>query len=71
MHSNSKTSPKSCSCTQCRRGKGSEPGKHRMKLDERAFRHAANAQTRLFPCLKGDLDDYDTPSPAPKGNFYD
>ena len=32
---------KSCSCTQCKRGKSSKFGQCLMKLEERAARHAA------------------------------
>lgn len=34
-----KQTPKSCSCSQCKRGKSSRYGKKMMQHDERAFRH--------------------------------
>lgn len=36
-----KATPKSCSCEQCTYGKRTEPGKRKLKVAERAFRHAS------------------------------
>lgn len=58
-----KMTPKSCSCTACRHGKGSTVGKLRMRLAERAFRHASNRAIR-----QGTETD---PLPAPKGGHFD
>lgn len=63
-----KQSPKSCSCQQCKFGKGTRAGKKEMKCDERAFRHGQNTQTRK--AMLNDLEEADI-SAAPKGNYYD
>lgn len=56
-----KLHPKSCSCAQCKRGKGTKAGKQAMKRDERAFRHKANLATKQG-----------TEVPVvPIGNYYD
>jgi len=34
-----KATPKSCSCLQCKYGKRTAPGKLKLKLAKRAFRH--------------------------------
>lgn len=60
---NLKAAPKSCSCAQCKRGKVTTAGKQRMKLDERAHRHASNTAVKL-----GCSEQV---TPAPQGNFYD
>lgn len=57
-----KQTPKSCSCSQCKRGKGTKSGKELMKLDERAFRHNQKV------ALQKSNGDY---SAAPVGNYYD
>ena len=36
-----KQTPKSCSCSACRRGKSSKTQKFYMKVNERGFRHQA------------------------------
>ena len=36
-----KATPKSCSCGHCIHGKRTNPGKLKLKLAERAFRHRA------------------------------
>lgn len=59
---NTKATPKSCSCSQCKRGKGTKPGKQLMKMDERAYRHASK-----IDLMKG-RDDL---LPAPRGGYYD
>lgn len=66
MDSNTKQSPKSCSCSACRRGKGSRSGKQMMRLDQRSFRrYATMILLRWRDC--GD----DTPPAAPRGGHYD
>jgi len=57
-----KQTPKSCSCQQCKHGKGTKSGKKEMKLDERAFRHQSNT------ALKRGTEDIPA---APVGNYYD
>lgn len=57
-----KATPKSCSCTQCKRGKASSRGKALMKLDERAYRHASKINL-----MKGR----EVIEPAPIGGYYD
>jgi hypothetical protein len=61
--SHNKATPKSCSCAQCKRGKGTTAGKQRMKLDERAHRHASNLATRQGREV--------LPPPGPVGNYFD
>lgn len=62
MITNTKATPKSCSCTQCKRGKHSNPGHQMMKADERAYRHE----------MKIRLAEGDEDIPLiPKGNYYD
>lgn len=34
-----KSTPKSCGCTSCKRGKSSKAGKATLKASERAYRH--------------------------------
>ena len=60
-----KSTPKSCSCTQCRRGKASKVGKQLMRWHERAFRRRAKAAL-----ARVDGDDNITPAPIP-GARYD
>lgn len=58
---NTKSTPKSCSCEQCKRGKHGG-AKDIVKADERAYRHAAKialAKGNAFIPL------------APMGNYYD
>lgn len=57
-----KQTPKSCSCSQCKRGKHSKGGHEMMKHDERKFRHAQKV------ALNKGAEDI---SVAPKGNYYD
>jgi hypothetical protein len=57
-----KQSPKSCSCDACKRGKGTKPGKYRMKRMERAMRTQWRNQ-RLQP--EPEV------APAPMGNYFD
>lgn len=59
---NTKATPKSCSCGMCKRGKATQQGKDRMKIAERAFRHASKVALRM-----GD----ETLTAAPRGGYYD
>jgi hypothetical protein len=59
---NTKSTPKSCSCTQCTRGKHTKSGRQLMRLDERAFRHSQKQK------IKKSSGDYEI---APIGNYYD
>ncbi len=63
MHTNTKQTPKSCSCTQCQFGKHCKWGKYMMKRDERAYRH--NTKIKLAK----DEDAVITSGPI--GNYYD
>jgi hypothetical protein len=63
MDTNTKQTPKSCSCRQCQWGKHCEGGKFMMKHDERAYRH--NAKIQL---AKGDEVILTS---GPVGNYYD
>ena len=65
MDTNTKGTPKSCSCTQCKRGKGCDAGNTQMKADERAYRHSAKIQLK-----KEDPEDVVLDS-GPIGNYYD
>lgn len=67
MITSTKQTPKSCSCTQCMRGKHSECGRTMIKYDQRAYRHQAKIQ---LANLGEDLDDQIIQS-APIGNYYD
>ena len=57
-----KQTPKSCSCTQCRRGKGTKTGKFFMKREERAFRHESKVAL-----AKGN----EVVGVAPRGDYND
>ncbi len=62
-----KSTPKSCSCQQCTRGKHGG-AKDIVKYDERKFRHAQKI-TLAKAVITDELDiDYQT---APIGNYYD
>jgi len=60
---NTKGTPKSCSCGQCSRGKHTAGGRFMRRDDEHAYRHAA----------KIALNKYEDPviDVGPKGNYYD
>jgi len=57
-----KSTPKSCSCESCKRGKHSKSGHQMMKADERSYRH----QTKID--LNKGREDI---TAAPQGNYYD
>ena len=58
-----KQKPKSCSCSQCTRGKHTKGGHTLMKADERSFRHEAKIELK-----KGN---YEIVTVVPIGNYYD
>jgi len=58
-----KQKPKSCSCSNCTRGKHSKSGHVLMKADERAFRHGAKIALQQ--------GNYEAVTIAPIGNYYD
>ena len=62
---NTKGTPKSCSCQHCRRGKHGG-AKDIVKADERAYRHAAKISLANM-----DLEDGVVLASAPIGNYYD
>ena len=57
-----KQTPKSCSCSACRRGKSSKTQKEYMKKEERAFRHKNKV------ALKKGQEDL---AIAPHGDYTD
>jgi hypothetical protein len=57
-----KMSPKSCSCRQCKRGKGSKVAKVLMQTMERSIRTAWRNQR---------LQEDPVVTPAPVGNYFD
>lgn len=67
MQTNTKQTPKSCSCGQCRRGIHTPGGRFMRRADERAYRH--NTKTVLH-LLSKDLDE-EIFNSAPIGNYYD
>lgn len=64
---NTKHTPKSCSCSGCSRGKHSKWGREMLRIDERAYRHAAKISLTKLD------EDYESRSilSAPIGNYYD
>lgn len=59
---NTKTTPKSCSCKSCKRGKATAGGHFYRNADERAYRHASK-----IALMKGA----EVISGAPVGGYYD
>lgn len=57
-----KSTPKSCSCKSCTRGKLTTAGQVMMKYHERAYRHASK-----IALMKGS----ELIAGAPIGNYYD
>ena len=57
-----KSTPKSCSCRSCKRGKATNAGHFYRKADERAYRHATK-----IALMKGNA----TLPLAPTGGYYD
>lgn len=64
---NTKQTPKSCSCHACTEGKHCVGGNFMMKHKERAFRHDSKIQLRQ---LGDDLDAEIFPA-GPIGNYFD
>ncbi len=60
---NTKGTPKSCSCGQCSRGKHTAGGRAMRKADEHAYRHASKI------ALAKQEDPVLTVGPI--GNYYD
>lgn len=58
-----KQTPKSCSCSQCKRGKHTSVGHKLRNADEKSLRQ----KTRIM-LAKGEYEDI---TPAPIGNYYD
>lgn len=57
-----KATPKSCSCSMCRRGKGTKTGKYHMNREERAFRRETKVALKrgeevIPPAPHGDYND--------------
>jgi hypothetical protein len=63
MITNTKSTPKSCSCSQCRRGKHGG-AKDMVRADERAYRH--NAKIKL-----NEFGEDAVLQSGPIGNYYD
>jgi len=57
-----KQTPKSCSCSQCRRGKHTRSGRALIRYDERKFRHGCKI------ALKKGAEEIGI---VPIGNYYD
>lgn len=68
MDTNTKQTPKSCSCNQCRRGIHTPGGRFMRKTDERSYRH--NTKIALHKLGDEDLDT-EIFNSAPIGNYYD
>lgn len=63
MQTNTKQTPKSCSCGMCQVGKHTKPGNFYMKHDERAYRHNSKIALKI-------AEDVILTS-GPIGNYYD
>jgi hypothetical protein len=63
MITNTKQTPKSCSCEQCRRGRASGCGNYMVKYDQRAYRHEAK--------IKLAKEEDPVLLTGPIGNYYD
>jgi hypothetical protein len=68
MQTNTKQTPKSCSCAWCHRGKSSAAGHAMMKSDERNNRRFISALLRK---IVNDEEIEDDIYRIHKGNFYD
>jgi hypothetical protein len=68
MNKSQKEAPKSCSCGQCRRAKGTDYGHHHLNQKEKAHRQAAKIRlSKLRDSISADdLEVADTPI-APRG----
>lgn len=67
MITSTKHTPKSCSCTQCTRGRHTKSGHDLLKADERAYRHAA----KIALAKLGEDLDAEIFNSGPIGNYYD
>lgn len=67
MVTNTKQTPKSCSCEQCTYGKHTASGHTEMKYYERAYRHASKIKLQQL----GDDLDNEIFNSGPIGNYYD
>jgi hypothetical protein len=69
-----KSTPKSCSCQQCKRGKSTDCGHAAMRYDNRCNRHAAKTE---LDKLKNQVYNEDlvwdvvNDVTVPIGNYYD
>lgn len=61
---NTKGTPKSCSCSQCKRGKHTAGGRYMRRYDNRAYRH--DSKVILNKLLEDAVLDT-----GPIGNYYD
>ena len=66
MDTNTKQTPKSCSCNSCRFGKHTEGGHFMRRYDNRAYRHEAKIKIDNSE----DLEELVINS-GPIGNYYD
>lgn len=64
MDTNTKGTPKSCSCRRCKRGKVRDAGNETMKAEERAYRHGAKIQ------LNKEAPEDVVVNSGPIGNYY-
>lgn len=67
MDTNTKQTPKSCSCSMCRYGKHTKTGHAYMTHDQRAYRHKAKIKLQHL----GDELDEEIFQSGPIGNYYD
>jgi hypothetical protein len=67
METNTKQTPKSCSCNQCKRGIHTPGGRYMRKADEHSYRHA----TKIALARLGDDLDSEIFNSGPIGNYYD
>lgn len=68
-----KLTPKSCSCTNCSRGKRSDGGHEMMKADERSLRHSQKNKLDFAVKHNYNIDSLEDLSIdlVPIGNYYD
>lgn len=71
-----KIKPKSCSCSQCTRGKHSSKGHVLMNYDERRVRRATKQElekiVKTLDTTDGEaVESSDVETTVPIGNYYD
>lgn len=71
-----KIKPKSCSCSECTRGKHSDKGRILMNYDERRVRRAVNQELKKIVETLDTTDEdavlsADVETLVPIGNYYD